>query len=43
MMYEYGDWGMMGGMGYFGAITWLVLLIDLILLGIYLWQKINKK
>lgn len=47
MRYEYGgsDWGMMGGG--FGlllcTVTWLVLIIDGILLGIWLWQKISKK
>jgi len=34
---------MMGGMGLFGAITWLVIIIDLILVGIWLWQQISKK
>lgn len=33
----------MGGMGLFGLVTWLVILIDLILLGIWLSQKISKK
>lgn len=42
-MMDYGnDWGMMGGMGAFGIITWFVVTIDLILLGIWLWKKINK-
>jgi len=31
-----------GGFGTFGAITWLVVLIDLILVGIWLWQQIRK-
>ena len=39
-------WGY-GGMGYgFGVVAtifWLVILIDLILLGIWLWKQINKK
>lgn len=39
----YGNWGMMGGMGWFMVLTWLLLTIDLALLGIWLWQKINKK
>jgi len=39
MMNYYG--GMWGG-NFFGFIFGLVVLIDLILLGIYLWKKINK-
>ena len=43
----FGNWGgygsMMGGFGSFGLITWLVILIDLILVGIWLWQQISKK
>ncbi|HEY9583075.1 MAG TPA: hypothetical protein VJK09_02050 [Candidatus Paceibacterota bacterium] len=43
--YEYGgDWGLMGGgFGFLGVVTWLVIIIDGILLGIWLWQKISKK
>lgn len=43
MMGNFGQgWGMMGGaMGIWAAITWLVVLIDLVLLGIWLWQKIK--
>lgn len=40
----YGDWsGMMGGWGWFGGFSGLVILIDLTLLGIWLWKKINVK
>lgn len=36
-------WGMMsGGYNFFGIITWAAVLIDLILLGILLWKKIQK-
>ena len=43
-MMNYGDgWGMMGGVGGIGIITWLVVIVDLILLGIWLWKQINKK
>lgn len=36
--------GMMGsGFGVLGAILWLVILIDLILLGFLLWKQVNKK
>jgi len=37
-----GRMGMMGGgMGLLGLITWLVVIIDLILLGVWLWKKIK--
>lgn len=46
-MMSYGGYGnMMGGnfgVGYLGIITWIVVLVDLILLGIWLWKQINKK
>ena len=41
MGFNYG--GMMAGWGTFGAITWLVILVDLILLGVWLWKKISNK
>jgi len=34
---------MMGGAGAIGLITWLVILADLVLLGIWLWKQIEKK
>jgi len=40
---EYGYGGMMAGFG--GAlcvITWIVVIIDLILVGIWLWKQIQK-
>lgn len=37
------EWGFMGGAGFFGAITWLVILVDLILVGVWLWQQVSKK
>lgn len=44
MMGYYGSgWGMMGGAGLFGAIMWLVIVVDLVLVGIWLWQQISKK
>ena len=43
MGYGYEGWGMMGGWGLLGAITWLVVVIDLILVGVWLWQNISKK
>jgi len=45
-MMGYGNWGasMMGaGSGIFGSVFGLVILIDLILLGLWLWKQINKK
>lgn len=43
-MMGYGGWGMMGGDGgTFMTITGVVVLIDLILLGIWLWKNITKK
>lgn len=35
--------GMMGGMGSFMFLTWFILFIDLILVGIWLWRQISKK
>ena len=42
MGYRYGD-SMMGGVDGFGLLFALVILIDLILVGIWLWQQISKK
>ena len=42
-MMGYGYGGMMGGYGTFGFITWLVVIIDLVLLGIWLWKNISNK
>ena len=39
----YGYGGMMGGAGVLGFITWLVVIADLVLLGIWLWKKISNK
>ena len=40
----YGYTAMMGGgMGLFGSLIVLVVLVDLILVGIWLWQQISKK
>lgn len=42
MGYYGGGWGgMMGGAGVLGFITWLVVLVDLVLLGVWLWKKIK--
>jgi len=42
-MMGYGYEGMMGGMGVFGSLALLVVLVDLVLVGIWLWQHISKK
>ena len=43
-MMGYGNFGnMMGGLGLLGSIFWIVILVDLILLGMWLWKQINKK
>lgn len=45
-MMGYGNWsGMMGSTGFFGitaTLFWIIILVDLILLGIWLWKKIQK-
>src|SRR3989344_7479963 len=40
MGWEYG--GMMAGAGVFGTLLIVVVLVDLVLLGIWLWQHISK-
>lgn len=34
---------MMDGFAFFGGLVWIVVLVDLALLGIWLWQQIQKK
>lgn len=41
MGYGY-NWGTMSGVGLVGAITWLVVVTDLVLLGVWLWKQIKK-
>ena len=43
MMGYGGSYGLMSGAGYFGVITWLVIVIDLVLVGVWLWQHISKR
>lgn len=44
MMGYWGYGGMMGyGIGILGTMFWLVTLVDLILLGIWLWKQIQKR
>ncbi len=33
---------MMGGAGVLAGVTWLVLVIDLVLAGVWLWKQIKK-
>ncbi len=40
-MMGYGWGNMMGGYG-LGSIVWIVVLVDLILLGVWLWKQISK-
>ena len=37
------SWSMMGGAGIFGSLIAIVILVDLVLVGIWLWQQISKK
>lgn len=43
MGYGYGGWGMGGGVGFWMVTVWLVVLVDLILAGVWLWKSISKK
>jgi len=43
MYHEYGQAFAGGGVDLFGMITFLVILADLILLGVWLWKKISKE
>lgn len=37
------DWGVFGGVGLLFSVFWVVLLIDLILLGFWLFRQLQKK
>ena len=41
-MMDYG-WGVMGGVGGWGFLIGIIVLLALVLLGIWLWQQISKK
>ncbi len=41
--YGYEGLGMMSGLGVIGAVIGVVVLFDLVLVGIWLWQNISKK
>lgn len=39
-----GYWsGTMSGMSTLGLLTWLIILVDLALVGVWLWKQISKK
>lgn len=40
MGFGYGYGGMMGGLG---LIAWIVVIVDLVLFGIWLYKQINKQ
>lgn len=42
-MMPYGYGSMMGGFSSLGLITWLVVIVDLALVGVWLWKQIAKK
>ncbi|HSX01455.1 MAG TPA: hypothetical protein VLF67_04400 [Candidatus Saccharimonas sp.] len=41
--WTYGPAGMMGATGGWAFLLWLVVLVDLVLLGIWLWKQIAQK
>lgn len=42
-MMWYNNWNMMSSTtGVLGIFTWFVILVDLVLLGIWLWKQISK-
>ena len=45
MGWNYGamGWNAGGGFGLLALFVWAVVVIDLVLLGIWLWKQINKK
>jgi hypothetical protein len=43
LMMNYGYGSMMGGIGSFGFLVGIIILVDLVLAGIWLWQQISKK
>lgn len=45
-MMDYGEWGNMTsstGVGILGLFLWLVIIVDLVMVGIWLYQQITKK
>lgn len=37
-----GGYGMMGDAGLLGTLFWIVVLVDLVLLGFWFWRQIQK-
>lgn len=42
MMGYGGGWGMMEGATGLGIIAWVAVIVDLVLLGVWLWKQIQK-
>lgn len=42
MRFLYDGYGMMSGGGIIVTLTWLVIFIDLVLLGFWLWKQVKK-
>lgn len=42
MMYGYGYNGMMSGANFFSSLIPIVIFIDLVLVGVWLWKQIGK-
>lgn len=38
-----GHGSMMGSTGVWAALLWIVLFVDLVLVGVWLWQQVTKK
>jgi len=36
------NYGYMMGGGFLGGLMWLVVLVDLVLLGLWLWKQVKK-
>ncbi|HEY4498759.1 MAG TPA: hypothetical protein VJH94_01715 [Candidatus Paceibacterota bacterium] len=43
MGYTYGYGNIVGGPSVLCLLTWIVVIVDLVLVGIWLWQQISKK
>jgi len=37
------DWGSFGAFGTLAFLFWVVIFVDLVLLGFWLWKQLNKK
>ncbi len=43
MMWGYQNMMNWGGFWFLGTLFWVVIFIDLVLLGMWLWKQLNKK